>query len=149
MSRMYKEGDSWVVNFSSKGVHRQRSFKSKHLAEKVLGLFEGWKEIERAKEFIRFAIDDGLLNQEQKEAMERYITFQLCDLTELQKIQIKEIAGVYKRQRRTINCLKCQKQEWNYAKGLCRKCYMAKFEKQNPGRKSRRAKENNHATDTR
>lgn len=70
MATLYKKGDYWIVKFSINGRHRERWFKSKKLAEKILGLFEGWKEIIKAKEFIRFAIDQGLLNQEQKVALE-------------------------------------------------------------------------------
>lgn len=137
MATLYKKGDYWIVKFSINGRHRERWFKSKKLAEKILGLFEGWKEIIKAKEFIRFAIDQGLLNQEQKVALEQYITVSLGELTEAQKIQISEIANIYRRPRRKILCSSCQQTDWNYAKGLCRKCYMAKFEKQHPGRKSR------------
>ena len=128
MATLRKEKDSWVVDFHWNNKHTQRSFKSKLLAEKVLALLEGWKDIQRAQEFIRDAIAEGMMNPEQKAAFEAYINRMASDLTEGQKIQIQSMLSDYQKMKKIIACVKCSVHKPNYAKGMCKKCYMADFE---------------------
>lgn len=123
-----KDYNCWVVRFKMNRKVLQRSFQSRQLAEKVLALLEGWREVQRAQEFLREAIENGVMNAEQREIFEKYITKMVCDLTEGQKIQINNFLSDYKRAIKLITCKNCGKKECrSYGHDLCCKCYNKEY----------------------
>jgi len=132
MVSLRKESKGWVVDFNWNGKHTQRSFQSKQLAENVQALLEGWKDIQRAQKFIRDAIAEGLMNEEQRRCFELYINRMASDLTEGQKIQIQSILSEYKQIKKLITCKECGlKETKNYGHNICRKCYQQQYHKLN------------------